>query len=730
VRDPGPATPPNPEPEGAALAAQRVFLRQILDLNPSFIFAKDREGRFTLVNQAVADAYGTTVEDLLGRTDADFNPNAEEVAHFRADDLEVMDTRREKMVPEERITEAAGQVRWLQTIKRAIVGPDGRATQVLGVATDITQRKLAEERLHSRTERILAYLSALHRLAAMGESDLATALERITEVTARTLRVARVGVWLFNRDRTGIVCDCLHAGGVTTHRPGLVVEQRHYPRYFAALGERRTIAADDAPRDPRTSDLAEGYLLPNGVTSMLDVPIRIRGEIIGVVCHEHTGPARAWAPEEEHFAASISDLVALAIEAARRREVEDELRQAQKMEAIGVLAGGVAHDFNNLLTSILGYCDLTLREPGLSSRIRSNIGEIQRAGHRAAGLTRQLLAFGRKQLLTPQVLDLNEVIAGVEGMLRRIIGEDVRLHARVAPDLWPVRADRSQLEQVLVNLAANARDAMPAGGDLVIATANRDPDPPPAGLYTGPWVVLTVSDTGVGMEAGIRERIFEPFFTTKEVGKGTGMGLASVYGIVRQSGGHVRVESEPGAGTTFHVHLPAVLGAASAEPSGAPSDPGEIACRGETVLLVEDEAQVLELARQVLEAQGYNVLDATDGPAAFELCSDHAGPIDLLITDMVMPEWSGPETCRRLRQIRPGVRVLYMSGYSKEAIADRSGPAPEGVLLEKPFPPGELLRRVRQALNRSSPEVIQAPPAGTQHPHSTRALLDGADPPA
>ena len=698
---------------GTALAAQRIFLRQILDLNPSFVFAKDREGRFTLVNQAVADAYGTTIEDLLGRTDADFNPDLEEVKHFRGDDLEVLDTLQDKFIPEERITDADGHVRILQTIKRAIVGPDGRAEQVLGVSTDITQRKLAEESLRRRTERILEHLSVLHRLAAMGESALPAALARITETAARTLEVARVGVWLFNPDRSAMTCVCLHADGVTSHRTGLELDFARHPRYFAALGERRTIAADDAPRDPRTSDLAGGYFVPLGIVSTLDVPVRIRGEIVGVVCHEQTGSTRVWSPEEEHFAASISDLVALAIEASRRREVEDDLRQAQKMEAVGVLAGGVAHDFNNILTAILGYCDLMLRESDLAPRVRTHIQEIQRSGQRAAGLTRQLLAFGRKQVLDPRLLDLNEVVAEIDGMLRRIIGEDIRLHAKPAPGLWRVRADRSQLEQVLINLAANARDAMPAGGDLTIATGNHPSDPAGEGLHPGPWVQLTVRDTGVGIDPGIRERIFEPFFTTKAVGKGTGLGLASVYGIIRQSGGHVRVESEVGEGTSFHVYLPAVLDAEPEAPVAAPARAGRVAAGGETVLLVEDEAQVLDLAREVLEAEGHSVLHAPNGTIAAEICAGHAGPIHLLITDIVMPGPSGAETYLRLRALRPGLRVLYISGYAEEAIASRGGIGHAEALLEKPFTPGELLRRVRCALDAPPPGQGVAPASET-----------------
>jgi signal transduction histidine kinase len=542
----------------------------------------------------------------------------------------------------------------------------------------------------------------------MGEAELPIALAQITETAARTLEVSRVGVWLFNEDRTAIVCACLHADGATTHRPGVEVGRERHPRYFAALAERRTLPVDDAQRDARTGDLADDYLVPLGITSMLDAAVRIRGEIAGVVCHEHTGPRRAWTPEEEHFATSIGDLVALALEASRRREVEDELRHAQKMEAIGVLAGGVAHDFNNLLTAILGYCDLTLREQELPPRVRSHIGEIQRSGQRAAALTRQLLAFGRKQVLAPRLLDLNDVVASVDGLLRRIIGEDISLETRTAPDVRLVRADPNQVEQVLVNLVANARDAMPSGGDLTISTANRPGDPADPALQQGPWVELTVRDTGVGIDPEIREKIFDPFFTTKAIGKGTGLGLASVYGIIRQSGGHVRVESAPGEGTAFRIYLPAVLDAKPAAPVEASAALPDAGSGQETILIVEDEPQVLALAREVLEEKGYRVLHAADGAAAVETVAAHRGPLDLLITDMVMPGPGGPDTYRRIRAMRPGIRVLYISGYAEEAIADRAGAAHGGELLEKPFTPGQLLRRVRQILDEPPPEAAPA----------------------
>src|SRR5213592_1192579 len=337
------------------------------------------------------------------------------------------------------------------------------------------------------------------------------------------------------------------------------------------------------------------------------------------------------------FAGRSARLV-LARDVTARRQLEEQLRQAQKMEAVGQLAGGIAHDFNNLLTAILGCTQLLLHATPLEDARREDVEEIKNAGLRAAELTRQLLAFSRRQVLAPKLLDLNAVVANMDKMLRRLIGEDVALLLELAADLGPVSADPGQLEQVLLNLAVNARDAMPQGGRLTIATANvmlteeyaeRHHRLPP-----GHYVLLAVSDTGIGMDEATQKHLFEPFFTTKEVGKGTGLGLATVYGI-KQSGGYIWVYSEPGHGTTVKVYLPRVPGAA--EPLPAAEATPELRRGTETVLLVEDAAPVRTLARKSLENCGYRVLDAADGRAALELSAHHAGGIDILVTDVVMP---------------------------------------------------------------------------------------------
>ncbi|MDB5311097.1 MAG: sensor histidine kinase [Gemmataceae bacterium] len=393
-------------------------------------------------------------------------------------------------------------------------------------------------------------------------------------------------------------------------------------------------------------------------------------------------------------------LAAVYTDLTEKRRLEEHLRQAQKLDALGRLAGGVAHDFNNLLTVINGYSELLLELfPGGDPR-RGLAEDIHNAGERAAGLTRQLLAFGRKAVVAPQVLDLNDLVGNMERMLRRLIGEDIDLAVRLQPGLGFVRADPGQVEQVVMNLCVNARDAMPGGGKLTIETrvvelvegyaAGR------ADVRPGSYVLLAVTDTGVGMTPDVLEHVFEPFFTTKEVGRGTGLGLATVYGIVQQAGGHVGVSSEPGQGTTFTVSLPRADELATGRPESPPSP----AARGsETVLLVEDEEAVRALARVVLQQAGYTVLDAWAGDEAVRVAGQYPDPIHLLVTDVVMPGMGGRELADRLLLSRPGMGVLYMSGYTDDAVV-RNGVLGEVVrFLQKPFTTTGLTRAVRDALD-------------------------------
>ncbi len=404
----------------------------------------------------------------------------------------------------------------------------------------------------------------------------------------------------------------------------------------------------------------------------------------------------------------ISGMILLATDITGRKRTEaaltrseEQLRQAAKMEAVGRVAGGVAHDFNNLLTAILGYAELALGRLGAEEPIRRHIDGIVRTATRASDLTRQLLAFSRKQVLSPRVISLNDVVAGSEGLFRRLLGEDIRLVSRLGSGLGATRVDRAQVEQILMNLVVNARDAMPDGGALAIETQNMQLDEAWAAAHpgsgAGPHVMLAVSDTGVGMDGETQRHIFEPFFTTKELGRGTGLGLATVYGIVKQSGGYITVESTPGKGSTFRILLPRVQETA---PKAEPAADATAPARGrETILLVEDEDVVRELAREALQDGGYTVLEARHPGEALLVAERQGDGLDLLLTDVVMPHMSGPELAQRLREQRPGLRVLFMSGYTDDATLRHGVQRSEVFFLQKPFTPDVLARRVRETLD-------------------------------
>jgi PAS domain S-box-containing protein len=509
--------------EALRLAERR--LRQVIDLVPHFVFAKDAVGRFLFVNQAVAEAYGTTVESLRGRTDADFAKSVEEVRHFRADDLEVLHSGKAKLVPEETITDAAGNTRILQTIKIPFTYSGTSVPAILGVAIDITEHK----------------------------------------------------------------------------------------------------------------------------------------------------------------------------------RLEQQLLQSQKMEGLGRLAGGIAHDFNNLLTVVVG-CAQMLETPTLTTDQKRHTERIRDAADRAAALTNQLLTFARGQVATAKVIDLNVLVLDIEQLLRRVLGDDVTFATQTAPHLGAVEVDPSQIEQVLLNLAVNARDAMPRGGRLTLATRNVSAEEARRG--GGPsapdadCVEVAVTDTGTGMGPETMARIFEPFFTTKQTSQGTGLGLATSYGIVKRFGGHIWAESTLGAGTTFHILLPRSA-RAPAPATGSRATRHASSSGGETVLVVEDHAAVRDITVRALARQGYDVLSAANPEEALKRAEAVTGKIHLVVTDVVMPGMSGPDMVGRLLAKRPDVRVLYVSGYNRDNLK-QGAPGAEHDLLQKPFTPDLLARKVRDILDRAN----------------------------
>jgi two-component system cell cycle sensor histidine kinase/response regulator CckA len=473
-----------------------------------------------------------------------------------------------------------------------------------------------------------------------------------------------------------------------------------------AAFRRERVIVEDIATDPLWE--AGRFVLEHGVRACWSTPIfstdRALLGTFAMYLSEGRGPTAgeiAWVEAATHIAAIASPRDRAV---AKLRRHEEHLRHAQKMEAVGRLAGGVAHDFNNILSVVLGTSSAILDELELREPLRGEIEVIRKAGERASALTRQLLSFSRPQVVAARAVDLDELVAGLEPLLRRLVDDDVTLAVERSAGPAPVLADPGQLEQVIVNLVVNARDAMPCGGTLSIETAEAALDDARVaalhGVPTGRYVVLTVDDSGHGMDAATRARIFEPFFTTKERGKGTGLGLATVYGIVTQSGGHVSVDSAPGAGATFTLHFPRAEGALAAEAPPAP--PVAVTPRGsDTVLLVEDEDQVRATVRKILRRSGYTVLEAQNGGEAFLVCEQYDSKIDLLLTDVVMPRMNGTDLAKRLGALRPGMRVLFMSGHTRETVLGEAAEDPGGSFLEKPVTPDALLRKVRDVLDRA-----------------------------
>ena len=583
---------------------------------------------------------------------------------------------------------------------------------VLAVVRDISERKRVQLALEEANRRALTdYERLVERIAVLGqtlanERDLKDILRALREFTVVSVPCDGLVISLYDKEKgSRRAAYCWVAGH--EFEPTDVSD---IPVGNGMVGQALKTATVIIDNDYERSMSHKKPIIVGNVDgdnfprSALTAPMTVLGTTIGCVEVQSCEPA-AYSQEHATAMRMAASLAASAIEnvalAEREHEKGEQLRQAQKMEAVGRLAGGVAHDFNNLLTAINGYSDLTLRslEPG--NPLRPRIEEIKKAGERATSLTRQLLAFSRKQMLQPRVLDLNIIITEVDKLLRRLIGEDLMLEARLDPSLGQVKADPGQIEQILMNLVVNARDALPVGGHITIGTRNRYLDRTHINgqevVKPGHYVVLSVSDDGCGMDSQTQKKIFEPFFTTKEFGKGTGLGLSTVYGIVKQSEGSIWVYSEPGKGTTFNIYLPRVDEVVALEEIDEIKQP--VVSGHETVLLVEDEPMVRALAREVLEQYGYTVICAADGQEGLDICKGFAGRIDLIITDVVMPRMSGRELAESVVNVSPEARILYMSGFTDDAIVRHGMLDEDFPFIQKPFSPEALAAKARELLD-------------------------------
>ena len=618
---------------------------QILHRVGALVVAADSTGRITYVGPSVKEILGHEPAELLGEGWWNLTHSEPETRGRRRERVAGI-ARGEVPVPkapyEQLMRQRDGNSRWI--LWHDTVGSDG---QVIGVGQDITELKRAEEQLHKV-------------MRAVEQSPISVAITdtqgRIQYVNPKLIEI------------TGFSVE--EVVGNTTQ----ILESGDMPREeYRALWE--TI---------RSGREWTGELHSK----------RKNGELFWE--HATIAPIKNAQGEITHFVAIKEDITL-------RKNLEQQLRQAQKMEAVGRLAGGIAHDFNNLLTAINGYSELILNSLEDADPLRKDIGEIKKAGDRAASLTRQLLAFSHKQVLRPRVLDLNAVLADIDELIRRLTREDIELVTSLQPDLGCVKADPGQIEQVILNLAINARDAMPHGGKLVIRTANVRADKIDThehpGMRPGPYVLLAMSDTGCGMDAETLAQIFDPFFTTKDVGKGTGLGLSTAYGIIKQSGGYIYAASEPGRGATFEVYLPEVDRAVEADAAGAqeaPKTDGQ-----ETILLVEDDDAVRSLSAKILRRCGYTVLEAASGKSALSIVKRHHGTIQLLITDIVMPRMGGNELVQQLVPLRPEMKVIYLSGYTDDAVVLRRLQETSAAFLLKPFSPSALARKVVEVLHQA-----------------------------
>jgi signal transduction histidine kinase/DNA-binding response OmpR family regulator len=560
------------------------------------------------------------------------------------------------------------------------------------------ERVESELRMRARQQETVAELGLL----ALSGRDLTDLLDRAMDAIRSTLDIELAGLLEALPGGDSFV---LRAG--VGWRPGLVGEVTIKGGHETFIGDtlkHGQVAVENVGAIGRYS--FPQFFLDHYVVSGLSVALHRQDGPTGCLT-AYTSRRRMFTRDDALFLQAVANVLAGALERASAEQgllqSQTRLQSVQKMEAIGRLAGGIAHDFNNLVQAIGGYTEILLRRLPDYDPLRRNAEEIKKAGDRAAALTRQLLAFSRQQVLQPKVLDLNMVVGNIDQLLRRLIGEDVVLKTVLASDLGPVRADAAQIEQVLMNLAVNARDAMPDGGTLTIRTQNVDlsssDQREPFTVIAGPYVLLSVADTGIGMTPEIRARAFEPFFTTKEPGRGTGLGLSTVYGVVKQSGGYIWLDSQQGQGTALRIYLPRVKERALSEVRRAPQV--SVPRGTETVLLVEDEEGVRDLIREWLAGHGYHVLAATNGLEALDVAARADGRIDLLVADVVMPQMGGPALAQRLLALRPDLKVIYVSGYADDALGDRQVLEAGAAFIQKPFPLDTLVRKVREILDAS-----------------------------
>jgi two-component system cell cycle sensor histidine kinase/response regulator CckA len=708
----------------AALRRSEERYRELFDNANDIVYTHDLDGRYTSLNKKGKELTGYTREEAAA---LDFNTLAtpKDVALAKKMLQRKLKGQETSTVYEISILAKDGRIIPVE-VNTQLIYENGRPTGVQGIARDIRARKEAEEKfrqvsqslLEAERRAITEYKTLLERIAHLAQvlasaRDLGPIFKALLEFTTISLPCNALGIALYDHEQAELNSHFLWIEGnnidITDLEPFPVTTNSDVRR---AIVSGQTIIATACRPDhpiPTIFDYSHTDLKP---ASAMTVPMTIMGRTIGTLEIQCTTD-NAYQTEDTTALQMAANLAANTIENVRllnrEREHESQLRQAQKMEAIGHLAGGVAHDFNNIVTAMYGNCDMLMRglEPGNS--LRKHVHDLRDSAKRAAMLTKQLLAFSRKQVLQPVNLNLNTVVTDMERLIARLIGEDISVTSNLVEDLPQIKADKSQLEQIIMNLAVNARDAMPQGGKIIIETSvvylDKKCPQQYSKIKTHPHIQLSITDTGTGMSAETQKHIFEPFFTTKEEGKGTGLGLATVFGSVKQSRGYIWVHSKEGEGTVFKIHFPIAKEHLDILPEHR-TEATDDRKGTQTILIAEDDHTVRQVLRDALHFSGYKILEAANGGDGWELFQQHQDDIQLVITDVLMPKMNGRKLALLINTIRPTVRIIYISGHPTDAITDRGGVLLEGVdFLEKPFTNNDVIRKVREVLGSS--EILQ-----------------------
>jgi PAS domain S-box-containing protein len=687
------------------------FQAKLLDTVEQAVIGTNMEGIVTYWNQFASKLYGWSAEEAAGQNIMKLTTPDDSLE--RAEKIMSRLTKGKSWTGEFLVRNREGKSFPALIVNSPIHNDKGELVGIVGVSNDISERKQTETALIEANERaIRQYNTLLQRLAKLGQTvgvarDLDAIFTAVLDFARASSSCSALIISLYNeKEKMRKVIYCWY-----NEEEMDISDFEVVPVGEGVVGQAvktgEVIIVDDYQATVQKSDVSVAIGFDKDARypqSAIVAPMKIKGNCVGII-EVQSYEASAYKDEHSTAMSMAANFIANAVENVRllelERQREEQLRQSQKLESVGRLAGGIAHDFNNMLTAINGYSNLTLRRLRDDDPLRHNIEEIKKAGERSAELTHQLLAFSRQQVLKPKVLDINQSINEISFMLKRLIGEDVQLIAALSQEIGQVKVDPGQLSQVIMNLAVNARDAMPQGGALTIETRNVYLDEEYAASHiptvAGHYIMLAVSDSGTGIAPETREHIFEPFFTTKEVGKGTGLGLATVYGIVKQSGGYIWVDSELEKGTTFKIYLPRIDENFDTEKKSDIRE--EMASGMEKILLVEDEQMVRNLSRQILENCGYTIIEASNGAEAFEMCSRSDYEIDLLLTDVVMPKMGGRELAEKLAETHPQMKVLFTSGYTDDSVV-RHGVIEEGTnFIQKPYTPTGLAFKVRSILD-------------------------------